>query len=253
MLPIVPGYLTVITGLDITSEARQGQSLRIARDTGLFILGFSVVFVLLGIGATSIGSVIVDNQGLLVRISGLMVLGMALYLLGSLWANAPWLYQEKRFHPKLDRFGPFASPVAGVAFGLGWTTDRVALDAFRGKPTVVNFFASWCIECDNELPHFATISEELRGEVNFVGIASSESGNPLYMPERHGVEWWPLARDIGSSFNGNDLAVALGMRPGSMPLTAFYDADGNLLTTNPGASSEGALRANLNQLYGIDS
>ncbi len=121
VLPIVPGYLTVITGLDITSEAREGQSLRIARDTGLFILGFSVVFVLLGIGATSVGSVIVDNQGLLVRISGFMVLAMALYLLGSLWANAPWLYQEKRFHPKLDRFGPFASPVAGVAFGLGWT------------------------------------------------------------------------------------------------------------------------------------
>ena len=121
MLPIVPGYLTVITGLDITSEERQGQSLRIARDTGLFILGFSVVFVLLGIGATSIGSVIVENQGLLVRISGVMVLAMAMYLLGSLWANAPWLYQEKRFHPKLDRFGPFASPVAGVAFGLGWT------------------------------------------------------------------------------------------------------------------------------------
>ena len=62
-----------------------------------------------------------ENQGLLVRISGIMVLGMAIYLLGSLWANAPWLYQEKRFHPKLDRFGPFASPVAGLAFGLGWT------------------------------------------------------------------------------------------------------------------------------------
>jgi cytochrome c-type biogenesis protein len=121
VLPIVPGYLTVITGLDITSDARDGQTARIIRDTSLFILGFSVVFVLLGIGATSIGSVIVDNQTLLVRVSGLMVLVMAFYLLGSLWANAPWLYQEKRFHPKLDRFGPFASPVAGVAFGLGWT------------------------------------------------------------------------------------------------------------------------------------
>jgi len=121
VLPIVPGYLTVITGLDITSEAREGQTARIIRDTSLFILGFTIVFVLLGIGATSIGSVIVENQDLLVRISGLMVLAMALYLLGSLWANAPWLYQEKRFHPQLDRFGPFASPVAGVAFGLGWT------------------------------------------------------------------------------------------------------------------------------------
>ncbi len=140
------------------------------------------------------------------------------------------------------------------AFGEGAaSTDRVALADFRGKPTIVNFFASWCIECDNELPHFSAISSELRDVVNFVGVASSEGGNPLYMPERHGVDWWPLARDIGSSFNGNDLAVALGMRPGSMPLTAFYDADGKLLSTNPGALSEAALRANIAQLYGIES
>lgn len=139
------------------------------------------------------------------------------------------------------------------AFGPGAeSTDRVTLADFNGKPTVVNFFASWCIECDNELPHFATISEQLREQVNFVGVASAESGNPLYMPERHGVDWWPLARDIGSGFGGNDLAVALGMRPGSMPLTAFYDAEGNLVNTSPGAMSEAALRANITQLYGIE-
>lgn len=137
------------------------------------------------------------------------------------------------------------------AFGPGTeSTDRVALADFSGTPTIVNFFASWCIECDRELPHFAAISEDLRGQVDFVGVASAENGNPLFMPERHGVDWWPLARDIGST--GNDLAVALGMRPGSMPLTAFYDADGNLLTTNPGAISEAALRSNISRLYGID-
>jgi thiol-disulfide isomerase/thioredoxin len=138
------------------------------------------------------------------------------------------------------------------AFGPGTeSTDRVALADFRGKPTVVNFFASWCIECDRELPYFATISDELRDQVNFVGIASAENGNPMFMPERHGVDWWPLARDIGST--GNDLAVSLGMRPSSMPLTAFYDANGNLLTTNPGAISEAALRSNISTLYGIES
>jgi thiol-disulfide isomerase/thioredoxin len=137
------------------------------------------------------------------------------------------------------------------AFGPGTeSTDRVTLAESRGKPTVVNFFASWCIECDRELPHFASISEELRDEVNFVGVVSAESGNPLYMPERHGVDWWPLARDIGPT--GNDLAISLGMRPGAMPLTAFYDADGNLLTTNPGAISEAALRSNISTLYGIE-
>ena len=58
---------------------------------------------------------------LLTRLSGLVVLAMALFLLASLILKAPWLYQEKRWHPALDRFGPFAAPVAGVAFGFGWT------------------------------------------------------------------------------------------------------------------------------------
>jgi len=120
VLPIVPGFLTIITGLDITSETK-GQSLSIARDTGLFILGFGVVFVALGAGASTFGSVLFQNQRLLAQISGALILAMALYLLGSLFLKAPWLYQEKRFHPQLRKYGPFAAPIAGVAFGFGWT------------------------------------------------------------------------------------------------------------------------------------
>ncbi len=55
------------------------------------------------------------------RVSGGLVLLMALYLAGSQILTTPRLYQEFRFHPHLDRFGPVAAPVAGAAFGLGWT------------------------------------------------------------------------------------------------------------------------------------
>ena len=58
------------------------------------------------------GSALFDNQGTITRISGLVVLAMALFVLGSLFLRAPWLYQEKRFQPDLSRFGPFATPVA---------------------------------------------------------------------------------------------------------------------------------------------
>lgn len=123
VLPVVPGYLTVITGLDVASTegAGRGRNLRITRDTGLFIAGFSSVFVLLGAAASRLGSFLAHNQGLLTRISGIVILAMALYLLGSLVTHAPWLYQDTRFHPRLDRYGPLAAPVAGIAFGLGWT------------------------------------------------------------------------------------------------------------------------------------
>jgi cytochrome c-type biogenesis protein len=123
VLPIVPAYLSVITGLDV-AEVKEGDRRhlpRIAWHTGLFIGGFSAVFVLLGLTATTVGSGLTRNQALLTRISGVLVLAMALYMLGSLVLRAPGLYQERRWHPNLSRFGPFAAPIAGVAFGFGWT------------------------------------------------------------------------------------------------------------------------------------
>ncbi len=123
VLPLVPAYLSIITGLDM-AEVRSGQARhlpRIAWHTGLFVAGFSAVFVLLGLSATTIGRAALRNQSTITRISGLIMLAMALYVLGSLVLSAPGLYQERRFQPNLSRFGPLAAPVAGVAFGFGWT------------------------------------------------------------------------------------------------------------------------------------
>ncbi|MGO9962162.1 MAG: cytochrome c biogenesis CcdA family protein [Acidimicrobiales bacterium] len=122
VLPIVPGYLSVLTGLDL-SDAVQGSRhhlLRIARDTGLFVAGFTVVFVLLGVSATTIGSAVFRDKELLLRISGALVVAMSLFLAGSLVLKRPGWYREFRFHPKLERYGPFAAPIAGAAFGFGW-------------------------------------------------------------------------------------------------------------------------------------
>ncbi len=126
---------------------------------------------------------------------------------------------------------------------------RIRLVDFEGGPVVVNFFASWCTACDFELPGFARVSDELRGEVTFIGVNALETGDPLDMPERHGITWWPLARDIGS--RGNDLHAALGGR--GMPITAFYDAQGALLHVDPGALDEATLRDRIATLYGLEA
>lgn len=141
VLPIVPGYLSIVTGLEV-GEVREGTGhlRRIARDTGLFIAGFSAVFILLGLSATAIGSTLFDNQGSITRVAGLIVLAMALFVLGSLFLRAPRLYREKRFQPDFSRFGPFAAPGGGAAFGFGWTpcigpvlTSILAIAAAEGS------------------------------------------------------------------------------------------------------------------------
>jgi len=123
VLPLVPVYLSLITGLDVTevTGTPRGRLLRVGRDTGLFIAGFSAVFIALGLTATSIGRLLIHHQTVITRGSGLVVLAMALFLASSLLLKLPWLYQERRLHPDLSRFGRFAAPVAGVAFGFGWT------------------------------------------------------------------------------------------------------------------------------------
>ncbi len=124
VLPIVPAYLSFITGLTVgeIEEANRPKVLRrIAIDTGMFVLGFTVVFVLLGLSTTAISDTLFQNRETLTRISGGFVLVMAAYLAGSQLLMTPRLYGEHRFHPHLERFGPAAAPVAGAAFGLGWT------------------------------------------------------------------------------------------------------------------------------------
>ena len=75
----------------------------------------------LGLVFTTAGHAVFVNQDTLTRVGGALVLVMAVYLAGSQLLAAPGLYREMRFQPHLERLGPVAAPVAGAAFGLGWT------------------------------------------------------------------------------------------------------------------------------------
>jgi cytochrome c-type biogenesis protein len=122
VLPILPVVLCVVTGTDITSVTEtRGHLGKVARDTLLFVAGFSVVFVLVGLSATVVGHTLVHNKQLLTRVSGIVLLVMAGVLAAGVAFGLPVLGREARFHPDLSRFGPFAAVVAGAAFGFGWT------------------------------------------------------------------------------------------------------------------------------------
>jgi len=123
VLPLVPGYLSIVTGVDIAVlEGGAGaHTKRVIATTALFVAGFGSVFVALGLTAARIGQPLRDHQETLTRISGALMLAMALFLLGSIYLRAPWLYQEKRFHPELGKYGAALPLVAGAAFGFGWS------------------------------------------------------------------------------------------------------------------------------------
>jgi thiol-disulfide isomerase/thioredoxin len=154
----------------------------------------------------------------------------------------------------VTRGGP--APAAAVSFDpRAWSLPRldgsgqVALAGYRGRPLVLDFFASWCTSCESELPAFAATAQRLDGRVAFAGVDSEETGNGLAFARQHGVGTWVLARDLGGR-ELSGLRDALESTPG-MPVTAFYDASGRLLHVQLGALSGDDLDAQISSLFHI--
>ena len=120
VLPLIPGYLSFMTGLS-TRELSEGRGrARILVPALMFVAGFSLVFVSLGATASVLGRVLVDYRAIIEKIAGLAVIVFGVLMLGVI--KVPWLYGEARMDLEKSRsFGRWASLVMGAAFAAGWT------------------------------------------------------------------------------------------------------------------------------------
>jgi cytochrome c-type biogenesis protein len=115
VLPLVPGYLSYVTGVsgaDLKDAARG----RLVAGVLLFMLGFTAVFVSMGAAFGFFGNTLLDHQKLLTRIFGGVTIVLGLSFMGVL----PGMQREFRIH-KRPTLGLIGAPVLGVLFGLGWT------------------------------------------------------------------------------------------------------------------------------------
>jgi thiol-disulfide isomerase/thioredoxin len=110
-----------------------------------------------------------------------------------------------------------------------------ALDQWRGKVVVVNFWATWCAPCREEIPLFVRLQQKYGAQgLQFVGIAIDQ-------PEK--VR--PYAAELGMNFpilmggvEGLNLARALGNTAGVLPFTVIVGRDGKIVSTEVGAAKE---------------
>ena len=123
VLPIVPGYLSFISGVNM-AELKDGERFaglvcRVGIISLAFVLGFSIVFVALGAAATMVGYYLQQYKRELGMIGGVVIIILGLHTAGIL--PIKWLLYEKRAEVKTRPLGLLGAYVVGLAFAFGWT------------------------------------------------------------------------------------------------------------------------------------
>lgn len=117
--------------------------------------------------------------------------------------------------------------------------EPVTLERWRGKTLLVNFWATWCTPCREEMPLFnATQERYAPNGIQFVGIAIDSAESVQAFAAKLGIDY-PL---LISNAAGLELARGLGNRVGGLPYTVVIDADGRLTHAHLGQVREADLR-----------
>jgi cytochrome c-type biogenesis protein len=121
VLPLVPGYVSLISGVGVEELKTQETTLfrKVMLNSVAFVLGFSVVFVTLGALSTEIGQLAAQYKSTISRVAGVLIVLFGLHLTGILRIKA--LYADKRLHNVKGGSTPWGAFVIGFAFAFGWT------------------------------------------------------------------------------------------------------------------------------------
>lgn len=118
LLPMIPAYIMYITGVNIEDELNKRRLFAVIRTLG-FVLGFTIIFMIMGSSATFIGRLFIRNSIVFSRISGIIIIIFGLHLMGIL--NFKFINFEKRSKAPKKIRNWFSSVLMGMAFAAGWT------------------------------------------------------------------------------------------------------------------------------------
>ena len=164
---------------------------------------------------------------------------LAIFGLPSLTLAIELLDVSQRSEPSAPKSAP-----AFTLRQLGEADQTISLATLRGRPVVLNFWASWCVPCRKELPAIERVAGDVKDAVAVVGVNHLDN-------EQDALEF---AKEIGISFPsgydpGGDTALEYGLF--GMPTTVFIDARGRVVGQKTGEISEQELRSKLDQLFGV--
>lgn len=123
ILPLVPGYISWVSGFSLDNLVQEKKGPVVIRQvvvrSALFVLGFSLIFILLGAAASAAGIFLLNHRGWLNKLAGIVIILFGLHLTGILPIKL--LYREKRFAGMESSASALGAVLLGAAFAFGWT------------------------------------------------------------------------------------------------------------------------------------
>jgi cytochrome c-type biogenesis protein len=118
VLPLVPGYLSAVTGVS-AADLEHASWRRVLVPSLLFIASFSAIFIALGVTATGVGDLLRDNRELLNKLAGAIIVAMGVLFVAAMFVAR--LNREWHVEALLARAGTGGPLIAGAAFAIAWT------------------------------------------------------------------------------------------------------------------------------------
>lgn len=191
VVPLVPGYLGYVSGMAGAGATGKTSRPRLVLGTLLFVLGFTAVFVLLGIAFAAAGAQLKEELDIITRVLGVLVIVLGFVFMGSI----PFMQSERRFHVS-PRAGLAGAPLLGVVFGLGWTPCL--------GPTLSAVLALGLTEGTQGRGMALAIAYSLGLGLPFLGLA-------LWMERTDAVLTWLRKHRLALMRIGGGLLVVLGI------------------------------------------
>lgn len=144
---------------------------------------------------------------------------------------------------------PSAAPLF-VASVVDADNKAVSLEALRGKPLVINFWARWCGPCRKEIPDLVELDAKYRGKgLVIVGLAIEEADSREAVRDfakAYEVDYRVLLAGVGK---GVELMKALGNDKAGLPFTVVIDRNGKMVTKKLGAMSKAEMETAIKQVF----
>lgn len=112
-------------------------------------------------------------------------------------------------------------------------TGSLSLEDFEGKPLVINFWASWCLPCEEEAPLFSRMAQDYEGQMSFLGVNIKDAKSDAEEFEKRFDVAYPSVRD-----EGRTIEDSYGLT--GQPETFLITADGTIHEHVPGAVTDAA-------------